>query len=322
MKHTLNSIALTTAILAPFGNLHAQNSYSFTQSSEPYTELVGGVACDFDGTDFHFVHDLDGENVRFYGLDFPLGGLKTLIVGRKAFVRVDNDSSAIHLDALTTDLEAIDGTSDITYTISGDLGERILKAQWRNWRLQDGPANNFANCQIWYHQATGVIEMRYGPNSGSAMDYNDETGPFCGIFYSPDNFLSIYEKLWLKNDALAPTLDSLPIANWTTLHNLPAANTVYRFTPRFNMTSVPTVAAPQALNARYAPDTRELTVMHSPSAAPDHLLLRDAAGRLCGQWRAQGSETRIVLPGMAAGVYTLSASGLVQWVTPFRFVVR
>lgn len=322
MKHTLRCMAYATGLLEPVSGLQAQNSYSFEQASEPYVEIVGGTTCEFSGTDFHFVHDLDGETLRFYGLDFALGGLRTIIVGRKAFLRVDNDSSAIYLDALTTELEPVDGTSDVSYVISGDLGDRILKAQWRNWRLDDGPANNFASCQIWCHQATGVIEMRYGPNSGSAMDYDDATGPNCGIFYAPDDFLSIHEKLWLKNDALAPTLDSLPIANWTTLHNLPAANTVYRFTPRFTMTAVPTVAAPPALNVRYAPGTRELIVLFDNDAAPGPLVLMDAAGRICGQWTTQRTETRIALPNIAAGVYTLCASGIGQWAVPFRFVVQ
>ncbi|HMQ75851.1 MAG TPA: hypothetical protein PKE21_03000 [Flavobacteriales bacterium] len=324
MKHILPSMVSVIGLVGLIGGLQAQNSYSFEQGSEAYSDLVGGTPCDFSGTDFHFVHDLDGETLRFYGLDFTLGGLKTIIVGRKAFIRVDNDSSAIYLDALTPtgELEPVDGTSDITYQIIGAVGERILKAQWRNWRLENGPANTFANCQIWYHQSTGVIEMRYGPNSGSALDYDDQTGPNCGIFHAPDDFLSIHEKLWLKNDALAPTLDSLPIANWTTLHNLPAENTVYRFTPRFPLTSVATVAAPQALQVHYASDLRELTVLFGPGATPDLLVLRDAAGRLCGQWSAQGSGTRILLPDMAAGVYMLSASGAGQRATPFRFVVR
>ncbi|MBK8613774.1 MAG: hypothetical protein IPN85_09820 [Flavobacteriales bacterium] len=315
-------LAYFTALLGLFSSLQAQNSYSFEQASEPYVEIVGGTPCQYNGTDFHFVQDLDGETMRLYGIDLPLSASTTLIVGRKAFIRVDNDSSAIYLDALTTELEPVDGTSDVTYAISGNPGERILKAQWRNWRVGNGPAGNFASCQIWYHQATGVIEMRYGPNSGSAMDYDDVTGPNCGIFYSPDDFLSIYEKLWLQNDALAPTLDSLPVINWTTLHNLPAANTVYRFTPRFTMTSVSTFAAPLALNVRYDRGTRELIVLFDPDAAAHQLLLMDAAGRLCGQWSTQRTETRIALPDIAPGVYTLSASGMGQWAVPFRFVVQ
>lgn len=315
-------LAYLTGLLGLFSSLQAQNSYSFEQASEPYVEIVGGTPCQFNGTDFHFVQDLDGETLRLYGIDFPLSASATLIVGRKAFIRVDNDSSAIYLDALTTELEPVDGTSDVTYVISGNAGERIVKAQWRNWRLENGPPGNFTNCQIWYHQATGVIEMRYGPNSGSAMDYDDVTGPNCGIFHSPDDFLSIYEKLWLKNDALAPTLDSLPVINWTTLHNLPAANTVYRFTPRFTMTSVSPVAALPALSVRYAPGTRELFVLFDPNAAPAQLVLVDPAGRMCGQWPTHRAETRIVLPDIAPGVYTLSALAMGQWAVPFRFTVQ
>jgi hypothetical protein len=88
------------------------------------------------------------------------------------------------------------------------------------------------------------------------------------------------------------------------------------------MTSVSTFAAPLALNVRYDRGTRELIVLFDPDAAAHQLLLMDAAGRLCGQWSTQRTETRIALPDIAPGVYTLSASGMGQWAVPFRFVVQ
>jgi hypothetical protein len=302
--------------------MHAQNSYSFEQSVAPYMELPGGIVCDHSTSEYHFVHELDGETLWFYDVPFPMGGLKTMIVGSKGYLRVDNDSSAIFFDALTTDLLAIDDASDVRYEITGSAGERVLKAQWRNWRLENGPPDNFANCQIWYYQATGVIEMRYGPNSGSELVYDDTDGPFCGTFYGPDDFLSIYEKLWLTEDALAPTLDSLPIINWSTLFNLPAPNTVYRFTPRFTITGVEPIADAPALDARYDPSSHELFVRCEQGSAVQHLRLTDALGRSIGEWTLGATEKGIPLPGLGAGAYLLIAHGDRGSALALRFVVR
>jgi hypothetical protein len=302
--------------------VHAQNSYTFELSTAPYTELAGGTVCDHSGSEFHFVHDLDGETLWFYGVPLPMGGLKTIIIGSKGYLRVDNDSSAIYIDALTTDLIPIDGTSDVRYTITGPAGDRLLKAQWRNWGLDNGPQDNFANWQIWYYQATGVLEMRYGPNSGSALDYDGTDGPYSGIFYGPDDFLSIYEKLWLTEDALAPTLDSLPVINWSTLYNLPAANTVYRFTPRFSMTGIQQIAETQALNARYDPAAQELIVRCDQRNEMQELQLTDALGRSCGAWPLRAVETRIPLPGLRTGVYLLRVQGDRRSAPALRFVVQ
>lgn len=309
-------------ILVLAGPMHAQNSYSFEQTIAPYAELPGGIICDHGMSEFHFVHELDGETLWFYDVPFPMGGLKTIIIGSKGYVRVDNYSSAIFFDALTTDLLAIDGTSDVRYEITGSAGERVLKAQWRNWRLEDGPPDNFANCQIWYYQATGVIEMRYGPNSGSDLDYDGTDGPNCGIFYGPDDFLSIYEKLWLTEDALAPTLDSLPIINWSTLFNLPAPNTVYRFTPRFTITGVEPIAGAPALDARYDAAAHELVVRCEQGSPVQQLQLTDALGRRVGEWTLGAAEKRIPLPGLRAGVYLLRAQSDRGSALALRFVVR
>ncbi|MBK7087095.1 MAG: hypothetical protein IPH53_21590 [Flavobacteriales bacterium] len=251
-----------------------------------------------------------------------MGGLKTIIIGSKGYLRVDNDSSAIYADALTTDLLPIDGTSDVRYEITGSAGERVLKAQWRNWRLENGPPDNFANWQIWYYQATGVIDMRYGPNSGGALDYDGTDGPFCGIFYGPDDFLSIYEKLWLTENALAPTLDSLPVINWSTLFNLPAANTVYRFTPRFTLTGLQHVAEAPVLDARYDPAAQEMIVRCDQGNVMGVLRLTDAVGRSFGEWSLRALETRIPLPDPRTGVYLLRIQSDRGSALALRFVVH
>ena len=302
--------------------MHAQNAYSFEQITAPYVELTGGTVCDHSQSEFHFVHDLDGETVWFYGLPFPLGGPKTMIIGSKGFLRVDNDSSAIYADALTTDLVPIDGSSDVRYEITGAAGDRVLKAQWRNWRLLNGPPTNFANCQIWYHQSTGVIELRYGPNSGSDLDYDGTNGPYCGIFYSPDDFLSIYEKLWLTGDALAPTLDSLPVINWSTLHNLPAPNTVYRFTPRFAVTGVEepvsTIATPR-VELFPNPASDQLTI--ASTDRPERILLMDIGGRTVRSTAGQEDRTVLDVSDLPPGTYSARVI-LPQRAVVWRWVKR
>lgn len=208
-----NAFAVLLFFIAPLIGL-AQNSYGFEQTTDTYAPLTGATVIqnpNFGSGDLHPI-DLTGETFWFYKLPFTFGGKKTLNLQTNGNLRVDNDSSAIIIDVAFIFLDSIDNTSQIAYKIEGNSGAKIVKVEWKNLKVRTGQAGNFINIQAWLYQATGVIELRYGPSSANNASGFTESGANVGanvgIFYAPDNFSTLYEKLWLNKHPTSLVVDS------------------------------------------------------------------------------------------------------------------
>lgn len=228
-------------LLSLFGTqIHAQNFYSFSETTDTYTELTGATKITPAFFSTGAFHDLPlmGKQFKIYDLVFTFGGIQTFAMQPNGVARIDNDSSLIIIDALFTFLDSIDNTSELSYKIEGNNGNHIVKMQWKNLKLRGGDPNNFVNCQIWVHQKTGVIENRYGPSSAdNQVGFTSNIGPQVGIFYSPDNFSTMYSKLWVNGHPNSLTLDSNKTFSFNRMQAVPPQGTVYRFTPRFGALS-------------------------------------------------------------------------------------
>jgi len=236
MKKKLISLFIA-GLFCTGAKFFAQNSYSFSKSaSNTYTDLGNDTNIpNFDpNTGLYTLPTLQNETFKFFGLDFTLGGSKTISFGEYPFLRIDNDSSAIIIDAAFTYIDTIDANSKISYVVEGTPGNHLLKLQYKNFKLSTGQPGNYINVQIWCYQKTGVIEIHYGPRSANnASGYNTVTGPNVGIFYSPDSFTSCYEKLWVTGSPSNPTLDSAATLVFNAMSGVAAEGSIYRFTPRF-----------------------------------------------------------------------------------------
>jgi hypothetical protein len=278
-----------------------QGAYTFDQLTEPYVELTGATPCVFDGDGFDAITELNGETFSFFGAPFSFGTTAEIHIGDFGFVRMDNDSALVVIDGLFTYLEAVDVSSQVSYTITGGPGEHVLTVQWKAWHLSNGPAGNYANWQIAIEQATGAVEVRIGPNSGGGMLYNDQNGPNCGIFFAPHSFTACYGKLWVEQDAYDPNIDVALNFDFDALHNLPPAGTVYRFAE----TSIGMAEASTAgmTVVRVDNDLLELTL---PEGTVDGTLdVLDAGGRVLRSARVDQQRMRIPLGGAPAGAYVV-----------------
>ena len=281
--------------------------------------LANDVACTFDGNGFDPITELDGQVFTLFGVPFTLGGNQGLRMGDYGFVRVDNASSSVIMDGLFTFNEPVDATSSISYAITGTPGQYIFTAQWHFYSFTNGPAGNFAMWQVVLEQATGIIEVRIGPNSGGGMIYSDVTGPNCGVFHAPNTFTSCYAKVWVEVDAFDPVIDSLPNFDFDALHNLPPAHTVYRFTPQGWGVGVNELPAPPQLQVALNDDALEVQL---PDGSVDGTLrLVDASGRVLKQTSAHGSRERIPLNDVPAGAYAIElvsgrATAVARFVRP------
>lgn len=74
--------------------------------------------------------------------------------------------------------------STISYMVSGNPGERILKIEWLHAGFQSGSAADYIDFQIWLYEKSGKIEVHFGPQnitSSEVFDGADCTGPIIGL---------------------------------------------------------------------------------------------------------------------------------------------
>lgn len=229
-------LILSTPVMAMI--TEAQVSYSFEHTSAAYAPLEQYTSCSFDPDGSDRIDELDGELFHFFGGAYVIGDEHPMNVGDYGFVRVDDDSSLLIIDGLFTTLEIHDQESDVRYAITGESGQLVLAVEWHRWRLSNGPEGNFASWTIRVEQATGVITVHIGPNSGGGILFNTSTGPNCGIFHAPHTFSTCYEKLWVEGAPTDIALDTLPNFDFDALLGFPPAHSVFRFTPRTSVTGI------------------------------------------------------------------------------------
>ncbi|MBK8340661.1 MAG: T9SS type A sorting domain-containing protein [Flavobacteriales bacterium] len=204
-----------------------------------------------------------------------------------------------------TTLEPHDQDSEVRYTVTGSNGERTLTVEWYRWHLSNGPAVNFASWQVSLEQSTGIITVHIGPNSGGGPLFTNSSGPNCGIFYSPVDFSSCYEKIWVEGSPDAIVVDSAANFDFDALLGFPDANTMYRFTPRFAITGIapaPLLSAPQL-----EVFGTQLSLHWPSAAAPLDLLILDATGRAVQHATSSQTTWNHDVQLLSPGVYLLRA---------------
>jgi hypothetical protein len=239
-----NCTSLFTIIMAITFCLKAQgqNAYTFTKippGTIGYQELFldSDVTAVTDSIGYFALDTfLTGETFQVYNIQHSIGVNASIYLGDNGFLEIDNltDSVAAIFDAGFTLLTAIDSSSKMSFLIAGSSGNLIVKMQFKNWKLTNGPAGNYANYQIWLYQQTGVIEFHYGSRSANNVSgYTVTNGPNVGAFLTPFDFSGCIGKLWCNGNPNNPALDSSVNYQFLAMQGLPDSGTVYRFSPQF-----------------------------------------------------------------------------------------
>lgn len=313
-------LPLLTAVFLNHFVLDAQNSYSFSHlTGNTYSDLTGDSAISsFDANGLYKISELDGETFKVYNYNFLFGGQKSVSVGENPFLRFDNGSALAIVDVAFTYCDLIDSDSKISYKIEGLPGSRILKTQYKNLELLYGAVGNYINVQIWFHQATGVIELHYGPRSASnASGFNTTTGPQVGIFYSPLDFSGCYGKLWCEGSPAALVLDSVSNYSFDAMSGIPPNGTIYRFTPRFSVPLPPPPPPPvDTTGIREAglsqvkvyPNPAQSTIRIEGVVSGARIEITDLAGKVLYENSGEIPVENISVAGLDDGIYLLKIS--------------
>lgn len=214
---------------------HAQASYTFTNfvaKSRPYVDLVDDIVVPgFESTLFK-VPSLDGQVFKFYGREYTLGPNTAIALGEGGYIALNLAPDYVFIDGILMDLDPIDSTSRVSYSITGEPGDYLLVYQYKHHRIRTGPADNFVNLQMRIYQRTGRIEVQYGPHSlNNESGYTIENGPNAGMVRSSANF-QVLEKLWCSGSPNEPEIDSSTSVFLPTLTGIPFDGTIYAYTPR------------------------------------------------------------------------------------------
>ncbi len=129
--------------------------------------------------------------------------------------------------------------SNISYLTEGPPGNQICKIEWKNVGFysefeDDGVSTDFTNFQLWLYESTGNIEIHFGPNSVTDPNlcYDDETGPFIGIYaaYNFNTLNNLSSALELTGPANSPTAQASNEPYLTFTDGTVSNGKVYHFT--------------------------------------------------------------------------------------------
>lgn len=201
MIRTLLSFLIIGLIATSSTTAQTPNYYLFEAKTAVYTELINDttVPAAFVNVTDVWMLELAGEHFDFFNKTHTINDTTSHIVfSNNGFLRIEDDSTFIVIDAAFTFSDSIDANTRLSYVIDGTPGNRIIKLQWKNLKLSNGLAGNYLNYQIWLYQHTGVFEIYYGPSSANNQSgYTVQNGPNVGLFYSLKTFTKMFEKLSL-----------------------------------------------------------------------------------------------------------------------------
>ena len=209
---------LLFAILSSW-QINAQaGAYSFTQSTEAYTPVVGtnSTAVGDDGIQdmvpIGFTFNFDGVNYTDFSINTN-GWIKmgTTAIGGSGWTNsLSNTATHRPLIAPFWD-DNHRNTGSIQYSLSGTAPNRVLEVGWDNVNIGGGgstSAANFASFKLKLYETTNVIEFIYGPTMAAAGALSASIG-----LNGASSFLSVTPAATATassataNDAISSTTD-------------------------------------------------------------------------------------------------------------------
>ncbi|MGA1373353.1 MAG: T9SS type A sorting domain-containing protein [Flavobacteriales bacterium] len=258
---------------------------------------------------------------------FPIGGdvMNTLsISGLGIEVFAETESGLLHVIwPVTLDIMDVSAAGDVaagdasTYrtAVSGTAPNRIFKLEYHNAGFYNeiegvGTSTQRMNAQLWLHEATGVIEYHFGPNTvtdwtvlsdglmSSALALDFDYYSYAGSILAASG--PVAAPTWTAYDGIDAWFESMSF-----LSGMPENGTGYRFTPA-GTTSISDAIASEIV---LAPNPAREAVTLSNGVAASDLRIFDPTGRCVSTLVLQPGERRVLdVAGFAPGVYLVHSA--------------
>ncbi|HRG53794.1 MAG TPA: T9SS type A sorting domain-containing protein [Bacteroidia bacterium] len=202
-----------------------QAAYSFSQSTETYTDLTGATVISTPNWDDFDVYTLQLPfSFTYFGKEF------STIYAMGGFDGFDYDGAgtfgAYELYTFDNEMKDANGIATISTLVTGISPNRIFKIETQNANFEsDNTEADFANLQLWLYETSNIIEIHYGPSSiANAKTFPTAcAGPTIGLVKDQTAFLALSGAA--SNPTASATVPSICVTG------APPENKVYRFTP-------------------------------------------------------------------------------------------
>lgn len=305
------------ALMCSFAPIKSQ-TYSFQVATSPYADLTNPISLN------------NGEVWVFPDYTIPIGFnfwyfheyIDTLYFFEEsaAMLSTSNVEGGFHKLIFPFGAMLIDrgyGTqqslSPLSYELSGEPGNRILKIEWQNVGFgfeydAINTLNDYVNFQLWLYEASGNIELHFGPLSiiHPEFAYIDVSGPSVALIpqydYEEDTVSSA--SLWLQGNPGSPVM--VQTAEFISLEGSIPPNTVYHFK---NLT-VGGIINPLNSAVVYPNPAKDYLTIHLSSNAISiaEISICDINGRIVYQAIQnpnQSGELQVPVSELKNGVYQL-----------------
>lgn len=261
---------LLTSLLAVLGFssiLHAQQAaYSFSQSTETYTELSGATEISTPYWDNFDVYTVQLPfSFRYFDQSYS-----TSIYVMGGFAGFVYDGAGTFgdykLNTFKNDMKDANGTATISTLVTGTSPNRILKIQTKNANFDsDDTDADYANLQLWLYETSNVIEIHYGPSSilNSSTFPSTCAGPTVGLEKDQTTYYMLSGSA--SNPTASATAPSLCVTG------APPENKMYRFTPLLSgikelTNSIPVTIYPNPNNGEFTIATESMRYVNLKTA--------------------------------------------------------
>jgi hypothetical protein len=296
--------------------------YTVNTTSNPYQDLVNATSLNQGAVwanssiyqiYFNFNFEINGQvytalNVHAGGgLSFPGLGVKELFVVHSPF------GGYFLQDKGTTVSQ-----SSISYTISGIVGQRILKIQWKDAGFVPNgttPTNtaDFMNYQIWLFEQDNHIEIRFGDNQfdrttfGQSASSSNHTLSIKLLHDDCNNMLGLQgaanlPSYWFFNSC---------IPNYTFISGAPSSGVTYVFWPVI-FTNINKIME-DAVRIYPNPTTKDIWIDAIPeSFGLESISLHDITGKTVLTKHTRGwtnTAIPLTLQNLPSGIYIVNLRG-------------
>lgn len=208
-------------------------SYSFSQSKASYKQLENGISINTENLWSGFQSFAIPMGFDFQFMDSTFTSVSLEATGRVIFDEKHFYYADMFVVAGMQDKGTMNSLSPLSYQLSGDQGDQILKIEINNATYKKDLSSTI-NFQIWLYENNGTIELHMGPNSITNPEAALALGPFSGVFnvtsFSPTTFGYGYA---IQGSPISPS-DTTFVGTGVddfglTLDNSPSEGTVYRY---------------------------------------------------------------------------------------------
>ncbi len=325
MKNTISLIILTFCHFQLFSQIpDCSQQYNFSTFVEPYQNLDSTQAISLTEGIVWFSPDLYfpiGFDFDFYGLTTSNLLLTSQYYGAGIIANPDDTKDHVKMmfpcyvpigDLALVDFpqDSQNGISTISHITEGEVGNRIMKLEWKNVgflsALEKGYTDSWLNYQLWLYESDQSIEFRIG-----LSQINPEIEPivFGDVFSGPSSALvcsfpiswGLVDGQSLIGDPSKPDTTQYSVEDVLELDHMPNSGRVYRWDP--NMVSVEENETTTDLNIFPNPMENELNF--TSSSVVETIQVVDLTGKLVLESTLQCRSCQVSTKDLSPGLYVV-----------------